>query len=61
MDRIGFVGLGRMGKGMATNLQKKGFALTVFDIAEAPLLDLEKLGAKRAGSFAELVQIRTSS
>jgi 4-hydroxybutyrate dehydrogenase/sulfolactaldehyde 3-reductase len=56
MDRIGFVGLGRMGKGMATNLQKKGFALTVFDIAEAPLLDLEKLGAKRAGSFAELVR-----
>ena len=49
MDRIGFVGLGRMGKGMASNLQKKGFALTVFDLQEAPLLDLEKLGAKRAG------------
>jgi len=56
MDRIGFVGLGRMGKGMASNLQKKGFALTVFDLQEAPLLDLERLGAKRAKSFAELVQ-----
>jgi 4-hydroxybutyrate dehydrogenase/sulfolactaldehyde 3-reductase len=56
MDRIGFVGLGRMGKGMASNLQKKGFGLTVFDLQEAPLLDLEKLGAKRAKSFAELVQ-----
>src|ERR1700722_18854944 len=56
MDRIGFVGLGRMGKGMASNLQKKGFVLTVFDLQETPLADLEKLGAKRAKSFAELVQ-----
>lgn len=56
MDRIGFVGLGRMGKGMASNLRRKGFALTVFDLQEPPLADLEKLGAKRAGSFAELVQ-----
>lgn len=56
MNRIGFVGLGRMGKGMASNLQKKGFALTVFDLQEAPLAELEKLGAKRAKSFAELVQ-----
>jgi 4-hydroxybutyrate dehydrogenase/sulfolactaldehyde 3-reductase len=55
MDRIGFVGLGRMGKGMASNLQKKGFALTVFDLQEAPLLDLEKLGARRAKSFGDLV------
>ena len=56
MDRIGFVGLGRMGKGMASNLQKKGFDVTVFDLQEKPLLDLEKQGAKRARSFAELVQ-----
>ena len=45
-----------MGRGMASNLQNKGFALTVFDLQEAPLLELEKLGAKRARSFAELVQ-----
>jgi len=25
MSKIGFIGLGRMGKGMASNLQKKGF------------------------------------
>ena len=56
MDRIGFVGLGRMGKGMASNLQKKGFDLRVFDLQEAPLADLEKLGAKRAKSFADLVR-----
>ena len=56
MDRIGFVGLGRMGEGMASNLQKKGFQLTVFDLQEAPLVRLEKLGAKRAASFADLVR-----
>jgi 4-hydroxybutyrate dehydrogenase / sulfolactaldehyde 3-reductase len=56
MDRIGFVGLGRMGKGMASNLQRKGFSLAVFDLQETPLLDLEKLGARRAKSFGELVQ-----
>lgn len=56
MDRIGFVGLGRMGKGMAASLQKKGFQLTVFDIQEAPLLELEALGAQRAASFGELVR-----
>ena len=29
MSTIGFIGLGRMGKGMASNLQRKGFALMV--------------------------------
>ena len=56
MDRIGFVGLGRMGKGMASNLQQKGFQLTVFDIAASPMGDLEKLGATRATSLATLIQ-----
>ena len=56
MDRIGFVGLGRMGEGMASILRRKGFELTVFDLQEAPLLKLEKLGAKRAASFADLVR-----
>jgi len=56
MERIGFVGLGRMGEGMASNLQKKGFQLTVFDLQQAPLLRLEKLGAARAATFADLVR-----
>jgi 4-hydroxybutyrate dehydrogenase / sulfolactaldehyde 3-reductase len=56
MERIGFAGLGRMGKGMASNLQKKGFDLTVFDLQETPLAALEKLGAKRAASFGELIR-----
>lgn len=54
MDRIGFIGLGRMGRGMASNLQRKGFQLTVFDLQAEPMRALEDLGAKPAASVAEL-------
>ncbi|MEY4157071.1 MAG: binding domain of 6-phosphogluconate dehydrogenase, partial [Pseudomonadota bacterium] len=37
MSKIGFIGLGRMGKGMASNLQKKGFQLLVLDVNPAPV------------------------
>jgi 4-hydroxybutyrate dehydrogenase / sulfolactaldehyde 3-reductase len=53
---IGFIGLGRMGRGMAANLQRKGFALTVLDINPEPVEHLAGLGAKRAGSVAELAR-----
>ena len=33
-SRIGFIGLGAMGKPMAANVAKAGFELTVFDIRE---------------------------
>lgn len=45
---IGFIGLGRMGRGMAINLAKKGFSLRVHDVAEASVAALEALGATRA-------------
>ena len=41
--KIGFIGLGLMGRGMATNLRKAGHELTVHDLrreAAAPLLEL---------------------
>lgn len=44
---VGFIGLGRMGRGMASNLQTKGFPLVVHDVAEAPIAALEALGARR--------------
>ena len=53
--RVGFIGLGRMGKPMASNLVRKGFELTVLDIAAAPMAELEALGASRAGDLATLV------
>ncbi len=44
-ERIGFIGLGNMGRGMASNLRRKQFPLTVHDIAPAPARALEELGA----------------
>ena len=56
MAQIGFVGLGRMGRPMATHMQSKGFALTVYDIAEEAVAALVEHGARRASSIAELAR-----
>jgi 4-hydroxybutyrate dehydrogenase/sulfolactaldehyde 3-reductase len=50
---VGFIGLGRMGLGMASNLQRKGFSLTVHDINTSAVDALAKLGARAAGSVAD--------
>jgi 4-hydroxybutyrate dehydrogenase/sulfolactaldehyde 3-reductase len=55
-DRIGFIGLGRMGCGMASNIRRKQFPLTVHDIAPGPVTALEALGAASAGSAAAVAQ-----
>ncbi len=55
-ERVGFIGLGRMGKPMAANLQRKGFELTVFDIDEPPMAVLVQLGARQAASAAEAAE-----
>lgn len=46
MDTIGFIGLGNMGRPMASNLCRKGFRLLVHDVNPAPVRDLEALGAR---------------
>ena len=51
-DKIGFIGLGRMGCGMASNIRRKQFPLTVHDIAPGPVAALEALGAASVGSAA---------
>jgi len=55
MDRIGFIGLGRMGRPMASNLLKKGFNLTVHDVNPEPVSALARLGAAPAVSAAEVI------
>ena len=55
MDRIGFIGLGRMGRPMASNLVRKGFKLTVHDVNREPVTALARLGAAPAGSAAEVI------
>lgn len=54
-ERIGFIGLGNMGRPMAANLVRKGFPLVVLDTAPARMEPLAALGARMAGSLAELV------
>jgi 3-hydroxyisobutyrate dehydrogenase len=45
MLRVGFIGLGAMGKPMALNLIKAGFTVFVNDISEVAAKSLEELGA----------------
>ena len=53
--RVGFVGLGAMGRPMAENLIKKGFAVTVIAHSNrTPVEELLALGATEAKSHAEL-------
>ncbi|MBL7126006.1 MAG: NAD(P)-dependent oxidoreductase [Dehalococcoidales bacterium] len=52
--KVGFIGLGTMGKAMATNIARAGFPLTVFDVLKEPLAVMEKLGARVAKSAREV-------
>ena len=45
MAKIAFIGLGNMGEPMAANLLKAGHILNIFDLVDAPLKMLEKIGA----------------
>ncbi len=53
-ERIGFVGLGIMGKPMAKNLLKAGYSLTVYDIVGDNMEEVVTEGAKGA-SFSNEV------
>ena len=52
-ERIGFIGLGAMGRPMAKNLLKAGHPLTVYDLNPEPIKEVIARGAKAAGSSAE--------
>lgn len=54
--RVGFIGLGVMGRPMALNLVKAGHQLTVFDIDRAAVEVLAGAGARAAGSAREAAQ-----
>jgi len=51
--RVGFIGLGIMGRPMAMNILKAGFSLTVFNRTAAKTRPLVDAGAAAAGSPAE--------
>jgi 2-hydroxy-3-oxopropionate reductase len=54
MKKIGFIGLGIMGKPMAQNLLKAGYELTVYDIVPERMEDLLKAGARRGSSAKDV-------
>ncbi len=56
MEKVGFIGLGRMGRPMASNLVRKGFRLTVNDINPDAVKELELLQASSAPTVAEVTQ-----
>jgi len=56
MERVGVIGLGNMGLGMAKNLQAKGFTLTVYDARQEPLGEMAALGACLAASPRQVGQ-----
>jgi 2-hydroxy-3-oxopropionate reductase len=52
--KIGFIGLGIMGKPMAKNLLKAGYSLVVHNRSEGPVDELVSLGAERANTPNEI-------
>ncbi len=53
---IGFIGLGIMGRGMAHNLLRAGFPLTVWNRTRSKMADLVAAGAQAADSPAAVAQ-----
>jgi 2-hydroxy-3-oxopropionate reductase len=54
MKKIGFIGLGIMGKPMAMNLLKAGYELTVYDIRPEPVKEVVAAGAKEGKSSKDV-------
>jgi 4-hydroxybutyrate dehydrogenase/sulfolactaldehyde 3-reductase len=54
MEKIGFIGLGRMGRPMASNLRAKGFELIVHDVNAEAVDTLVNLGADAGASVADV-------
>ena len=48
MQKVGFIGIGDMGMGMAKNLLTSGFNLTAYDIREEALKEISQAGAQVA-------------
>jgi len=56
MNKIGFIGLGIMGKPMAMNLMKAGFELVVYNRTESKMDELIKQGAVGVNSPKEVAE-----
>ena len=52
-QRIGYIGLGALGRHLASSLVQEGFDVTVYDVNAAAVAELVAKGAKGAASAAE--------
>ncbi len=55
-EKIGFIGIGIMGKHMATNLINAGYSLYTYDIRPEPIDEMVAIGAEKRSSSAEASQ-----
>ena len=56
LPKIGFIGLGLMGKPMSGNLLKKGYTITVYNRSKKSVEELAAVGAKSASSPKEVAE-----
>lgn len=56
MKKIGFIGLGIMGRHMALNLLKAGYEIICHDINKEPVMELVSKGAKEGDSPKEVAE-----
>ena len=56
MEKIGFIGLGIMGKPMSLNLLKAGFSVIVYNRTAAKADELVEAGAQKASTPAEVAE-----
>ena len=59
MRRVGVIGLGDMGSGLAKNLIKNGFATTGMDLSEARMSALVEMGGSLQRASQKLARIQT--
>ena len=57
LPTIGFIGLGIMGKPIARNLAKAGYALVIHSRSQPPVDELAREGAKKAASPQEVASL----
>ena len=61
--KVGYIGIGRIGKIIASNVLAGEYPLMVYDLQEEPLRELERLGAQVASSpkevaeFADIIEL----
>lgn len=54
--KVGFIGLGIMGKPMCKNVLKAGYEVTAFDFNESAVDEVAKVGAKKASNGKEVAE-----